>query len=153
MRRLLSYLWAAPATVPGLICSSLALAGGEIRIVDGVVEAHGPALRWALRRLVPLRGGAAAITLGHVVLAVSATALAETRAHERVHVCQYARWGPLFLPAYVIASAGAWCRGEHVYFGNRFEREAHSVPGNVPAHAPRAADAAARGRGASGSGA
>ena len=44
------------------------------------------------------------MTLGHVVLGRSAAALAETRAHERVHVTQCERWGPFFVPAYAASS-------------------------------------------------
>jgi hypothetical protein len=50
-------------------------------------------------------GGALAITFGHVVLARDEAALTLTRMHERVHVRQYERWGPAFIPAYVLASA------------------------------------------------
>ncbi len=58
------------------------------------------------------------------MLAVDRPALDRTRAHERVHVRQYERWGPLFLPAYLAASLCAVARGRHAYFGNCFEREA-----------------------------
>jgi hypothetical protein len=121
----LRYLWAAPATVPGLVLAATAWRCGVITIVDGVVEAHGPFIRWALRHLIPLPGGAAAITLGHVVLGVDATTLETTRTHERAHVAQYERWGPLFVPAYLVASALAAARGRHFYFGNVFEVEAY----------------------------
>jgi hypothetical protein len=92
------YLWAGPATAIGLA--------------------------WTLRRLVPLDGGALALTLGHVVLGRDASALAATRAHERVHVRQYELWGPLFLPAYALASVVALVAGGHPYRDNWFEREA-----------------------------
>ena len=85
-----------PATAVGLVFASLALLRGRTVIVNGVVEAHGPLLRWALSRLIPNRGGASAITLGHVVLGCDAVRLESTRVHERVHVEQYERWGPLF---------------------------------------------------------
>jgi hypothetical protein len=118
------YLWALPATMLGLLFASLALVGGSRRVVAGVLEAHGPLLRWLLTTCVPLRGGAAAITLGHVVVGQSQRALDMSRAHERVHVAQHERWGPLFLPAYVAASAWAMLSGGHFYFDNVFEREA-----------------------------
>ena len=38
----------------------------------------------------------------------SSRALAATRAHERVHVRHDQLWGPLFVPAYLIA--GLWAR-------------------------------------------
>ncbi len=118
------YLWAAPTTVLGLALAATAWRRGRIAVVDGVVEAHGPFIRWALRRLIPLPGGAAAVTLGHVVLGVDAEALDATRLHERVHVAQYERWGPFFLPAYALASAWAVVRGGDFYRDNPFEIEA-----------------------------
>jgi hypothetical protein len=96
----------------------------RVAVCDGVIEAHGPLLRWFLTRLGPVPGGIAAITLGHVVLGRDAQTLQETRSHERVHVRQYERWGPFFLPAYAAASVWALARGGHAYFDNWFEREA-----------------------------
>ena len=123
----LRYIWAMPATVIGLVFASLAVIRGRIAVVDGVIEAQGPLLRWALAYLLPGRGGASAITLGHVVLARDAMHLEWTRCHERAHVAQYERWGPLFLPAYLVASLAAFVRGRDCYFDNRFEREARAV--------------------------
>ncbi|MGH7729619.1 MAG: hypothetical protein ACRENJ_00010, partial [Candidatus Eiseniibacteriota bacterium] len=60
-------------------------------------------------------------------LGTSAAALAATRAHERAHVAQCERWGPLFLPAYAIASLVALARGADAYRDNWFEREAYAV--------------------------
>jgi hypothetical protein len=65
------------------------------------------------------------MTLGHVVLGQDLFLLDATRAHERVHVRQAERWGPLFLPAYVIASVAALLRGGNPYRDNAFEREAY----------------------------
>lgn len=121
---LMRYLWAAPTTLVGLAVATVALPGGRLTCVDGVIEAHGPLLRWALSHLTLLRGGVAAITLGHVVVATDARALDCTRAHERVHVRQCERWGPFFLPAYAAASLWAFAHGRHPYFDNAFEREA-----------------------------
>jgi hypothetical protein len=123
------YVWALPPTLLGMVLASLALVGGRVRVVAGVVEAHGPWLRWALRTCVPLRGGASAITLGHVILGQDEHALRVSRAHERVHVRQYERWGPLFLPAYFAASIVAILTGGHYYFDNAFEREAFGRAG------------------------
>jgi hypothetical protein len=126
VRTLIPYTWAAPATALGLVLAALALWRGHVAVVDGVIEARGPLLRWALRHLTPIRGGAAAITFGHVVLGRDAQALEWTRPHERIHVRQYERWGPVLLPAYVAASIWALARGGHAYFDNCFEREARS---------------------------
>jgi hypothetical protein len=105
----------------------MVLPNGRFAVVDGVLEVHGPLLRWALRRLVPIPGGAAAIALGHVVLGRDRAALESTRSHERVHVRQCERWGPFFIPAYLTASAWAIVRGCDPYFDNAFEREAFAA--------------------------
>ena len=127
-RKLLAYLWAGPTTAVGLafVLPTL-LTRGRARRVDGVLELHGGVCTWTLQRLVGLYlpGGAAAMTLGHVVLGVDAAALASTRPHERVHVRQCERWGPLFLPAYGLSSLVARLRGQDAYRDNRFEREAY----------------------------
>ena len=119
------YLWAGPNTVFGLLCALLALHRGGLNVVDGVLEAHGPLLLWALRHLTPVPGGAAAITFGHVVIGVSAEALNGVRNHERVHVRQYERWGPVFVPAYLAASAWMLVSGRDPYYDNHFERAAY----------------------------
>ncbi len=50
--------------------------------------------------------------------------LRDVLSHERIHVRQVERWGPLFLPAYVLASVVAQARGLDAYRDNPFEREA-----------------------------
>ena len=127
LRRILVYMWAAPTSVIGLlflIPPMLRLTHVHMRIVDGVLELHGGLVTRFLRHGTFLRGGAAAMTLGHVVLGVNQRALDETRDHERVHVRQVERWGPAFIPAYLLASVIAWMRGQHPYLDNYFEREA-----------------------------
>lgn len=128
---LFRYLWAGPNTALGLCFCLLALVtGGGCRVHTGVVEAHGGLLTKALASLPFVPGGALALTLGHAVLAQTAAAHDLTRDHERVHVRQYERWGPLFLPAYVLAGVVAWSRGDDPYRGNCFEIEAydHDTP-------------------------
>jgi hypothetical protein len=61
------------------------------------------------------------------VLGTSRAALDATRAHERVHVRQYERWGPLFVPLYLAASIWAAVNGGDAYYDNPFEREAWAV--------------------------
>jgi hypothetical protein len=108
----------------GLLLAFALLRRGQAALVDGVIEAHSPLLCRALTQLTPLARGADAITLGHVVIGRSAEALDATRAHERVHVRQYELWGPLFVPAYLIAALCALASGRDPYFDNRFERQA-----------------------------
>jgi uncharacterized protein (DUF2062 family) len=126
------YIWAAPTTAIGLLVVLISCWRARVRVVDGVLEAHGPVLAWLLTHLTLVRGGVAAMTLGHVVVARDRQSLELTRAHERVHVRQCEAWGPLFLPAYFAASLIALARGRHFYFGNRFETEAfQSAPRRV----------------------
>jgi hypothetical protein len=124
MTQLLRYLWASPTTLIGIALAAASLRRGHVAIVDGVIEAHSPFLNRALGSLTPLARGADAMTLGHVVIGRDARALEFTRAHERIHVRQYESWGPLFVPAYLLAGIWAFLRGGHPYFDNRFERQA-----------------------------
>jgi len=129
-RRIAAYAWASPNTLLGLLIAMIGLPTGvRLRLVSGVVEVHGGLVTRLLRRMVPLDGGASALTIGHVVLGVSEAALAVTRDHERVHVRQYERWGPLFIPAYFIASGLALAGGRRPYRENAFEREAYEKTG------------------------
>jgi hypothetical protein len=122
--RLFRYLWAGPTTLIGIMLAVASLRRGRVAIVGGVIEAHSPFLQRALTSLAPLPRGVDAMTLGHVVIGRDARALELTREHERVHVRQYELWGPLLVPAYLIAGLWAFLQGGHPYFDNRFEREA-----------------------------
>jgi hypothetical protein len=124
--RLIRYVWALPNTLVGLLfvpCALLSPRGG-IYVVDGVLEVHGPFIASILRHAVPLRGGARAITFGHIVLGRDRGSLIATRRHERVHVRQCEIWGPAFIPAYLIAALWALTSGTGAYAGNYFERQA-----------------------------
>lgn len=120
------YVWASPATLVGLLPVPVALMqGGKARVVDGVLEVHGGIITTMLRRGLPWIGPGAAMTLGHVVWGCDECCLELTRAHERIHVHQYERWGPIFIPAYLLCSLIAWCRGLNPYLDNPFERQAY----------------------------
>jgi len=120
----LRVLWALPWTLLGVSLGLLALAtGGGGRRVGRVVEFHGGILRFLLRR-VPIAGGAAAMTLGHCVIARTSDCLDRSRRHELIHVAQYERWGLLFVPAYLACSAWMWLIGRDPYHDNPFEEEA-----------------------------
>jgi hypothetical protein len=121
---IIRYSWAAPTTAIGVLVVLAGFWRVKVRYVDGVLEAHGPALAWILRKLTLMPGGAAALTLGHVVIGRDLASLDATRAHERVHVRQCEAWGPLFIPAYLAASLAAASRGRHLYYDNRFEVDA-----------------------------
>lgn len=118
-RNIAAYLWAGLNTMVGLTAGLLIVSfGGRTRVVSGVAEFYGG-------RLVRLAGNRfAALTLGHVILGRSAADLDALRSHERIHVRQYERWGPFFLPAYAASSLWQVLRGRCAYRDNFFEREA-----------------------------
>ena len=122
--RPLAYLWALPTSLLGLLFVPESLISGEVRWIDGVLEVHGRLVRFFLTHCTLLRGGASAMTLGHVVLGRDRKLLEATRRHERVHVRQCERWGPLFIPAYLVACVVAFLSGGRAYEDNPFEREA-----------------------------
>ena len=111
MARALRYLWAAPWSLVGLLLSPFFR---RRRVRAGVLVCEGA--EW------PRRFGwnYAAITFGHVILSVAETTPSLLR-HELVHVRQYERWGPFFVPAYLVAAARARVRGGSAHFDNAFE--------------------------------
>ncbi len=126
MPRLLRILWVLPVSLPAATLALLGRAtGGYLALHDGVLEAAGGLLPPFLTLLNP-RLRIAAITLGHVVLARSRDDLDRTRAHERVHVRQFERWGPFFPLLYLGAGALMLLRGRHAYWDNPYEREARA---------------------------
>ncbi len=133
-RRWAAYVWAGPTSLLGL--TAIAVTAPSVRVVAGVLEAQGPGVARLLDLLSP-RLPVLAMTLGHVVIARGPAALDDTRAHERVHVRQAERWGPLFVPAYLSASAVAWLRGGDAYADNPFERAAWAAAPVAPARGPR----------------
>jgi hypothetical protein len=118
-------IWASPATLLGLLFALPAILGrARVKRVNGVLEVCGGPAAVFLARCVPLPGGASAMTLGHVVLGRDEACLERTRPHERVHVRQYERWGPFFIPVYLGISAFLVLFGRDSYAENPFEREA-----------------------------
>ena len=127
MRQVLAWVWAAPWSAIGLAAGAIGVLGGDrLQRRGPTIEFYGDFAASILAK-APLAGGAAAMTLGHVVLGRNAAALDCCRDHERVHVRQYERWGPLFVPAYLAASAVVALRGGDSYRDNPFEREAYAV--------------------------
>jgi hypothetical protein len=135
--RALRILWASPWSLLGLA------AGAAFMLLGGSCRRTGMTLDFTLRR-DPRQGLAwlrrwpfRAVTLGHVLLALTSAELEVFRPHELVHVRQYERWGPAFLPAYLLASAWVWLKGGQAYWDNPFEIEARAlgVPGNAQANA------------------
>lgn len=119
--RVFQYLWASPNSLLGLV---VALCSPRWQIREGVLEVYGGLASFVCRHGV-ISGGAAAITLGHVIIGRDMSSLNFARVHEHVHVRQYERWGPLFIPAYLGCSAWLWVRGKNAYLDNPFEVEAY----------------------------
>ena len=118
----LLYLWASPASLIGVTVGLLGLVtGGAVQVRRGVLEFHGGAVTWSLSRMW-IR--ARAMTLGHTILGRSVHDLNVTRDHEHVHVKQYERWGPFFIPAYLLCSLVLWFQRRNPYLDNPFEVEA-----------------------------
>ncbi len=125
--RTLAYVWAAPTTFVGLTAGALTLCtGGRVQRCRGALEFHGGFSRWFLSRSLVM---ASAMTLGHVIIGRDLACLDACRDHEQAHVRQVELWGGAFLPAYVLASAWAWARGQHYYLDNWFERDARRACG------------------------
>ena len=118
IRRAATLLWSAPGSLIGLMLAPFFRRRSFRR---GVLLCEGASwprrLGWRYR----------AITFGHVVLCVDELD-DPTFEHELMHVRQYERWGPMFIPAYLVAALGARARGRHPYRDNRFERAARRGP-------------------------
>lgn len=109
----------------GLAIGGLGLiTGGHVERHRGCMEFHGGFVNVFLTRIA---GGVAAMTLGHSILGISTSALRTVRDHEQVHVRQYERWGPMFIPAYLASSIIAWAQGKRAYLDNAFEIEAYRL--------------------------
>lgn len=133
-RRSLRLLWALPWTLVGLSALPLAYVrsgAGGVRRVDGALEIWGPAVAGLLRVVGLGIGGAAAFTLGHVIWGCDRVTLDRFRVHERVHVRQYERFGPLFPVLYLSSTYDAWVMGRDPYRNNRFEEEACEAEGKL----------------------
>src|SRR5512135_1940017 len=114
------YFWALPVSCIGIVLLPfVVLSGGAVVFAAGVIEAEGVITSLLLSRL-----HIDAIAVGHVVFGRNHDSLIRCRSHERVHVRQYERWGPLFPVLYLLSSAAALVRGLHPYRDNRFEQEA-----------------------------
>ncbi|MES2264836.1 MAG: signal peptide prediction [Pseudomonadota bacterium] len=131
--RIAACLWAGPNTLLGLLAGGAVLCfGGQAQRIRGVVEFSG-GLLGAVAAAMPAPMRFSAITFGHVILGVSKAELSAVREHEHVHVRQYERWGPLFLPAYAASSAWQLICGRHGYRDNFFEREAYAADASLRA--------------------
>ncbi len=122
--RAVRYLWSSPTTLVGLAASAASLSVPRPTGSVLVSTASRGFARWFLSRR-----GYCAITLGHLVL-LTRDAPPEVLLHELVHVRQAERWGPLFIPAYLVAMLTVRLRGGNPYWDNPFEAEARNRSGH-----------------------
>ena len=126
LKRLFLLIWVAPNSLLGILVGLFGLlTGGKVQLKRGCLEFSGGVVAWMLQRLPP--GGFLAMTLGHTIVGQSESGLAVARDHEHVHVKQYERWGPFFIPAYLSCSAVLWLQNRDCYRENPFEVEAYEV--------------------------
>jgi len=117
-------VWALPWTLFGLAVGLLGLAtGGCCRRMGRTLEFWGGFTTSFLRRF-PLVKGACAVTFGHTILGRDKEELDRVRSHEMVHVRQYERWGPMFVPAYLFYWVILLIQKKDPYRDNPFERQA-----------------------------
>ena len=130
MLRFAAWIWTAPNTLIGLLAGlTMLLFGASVASVRGAIEFSGGAIGSVMAART--RGFRInAMTLGHVILGTSEAALSAAREHEHVHVRQYERWGPFFLPAYLASSAWQLLHGRRCYRDNYFERQAFGYRGD-----------------------
>lgn len=123
-------LWAAPCSAVGLVLAVVPLAlGGRAKWSSGALEVTYRENQAACGKVasgLPFRG----IVFGHVILAVTSEELRHhIGPHERVHVEQYERWGPLFFVAYGASSLWQLFKGRSPYWYNHFEVQARQRSG------------------------
>lgn len=125
--KLATLIWASPCSAIGLALASITvLAGGKAKWSSGALEVSfrdSLASCGARARTFPFRG----IVFGHVILAVTREELLSIGPHERVHVAQYERWGPLFFLAYGASSLWQLALGRPPYWSNHFEVQARAL--------------------------
>ena len=109
--RVVRFIWAGPWSLVGLALSPFFR---RRYVWRGILLCEGAS--WPRR----LGWRYSAITFGHVVLATEPLD-DDTLRHELIHVEQYERWGPLFVPAYLVASVRVALQGHHAYRDNPFE--------------------------------
>lgn len=126
----LKLLWASPCTAIGLTFALVMIVlGGKAKVVRGALEVTYRETQTdcgTFAKKLPFRG----IVFGHVILAATRDELQRIGPHERIHVEQYERWGPLFFFAYGASSFWQLIRGRSPYWNNRFEVEARERSAN-----------------------
>jgi hypothetical protein len=121
------YVWAGPNSLVGLL-GALTTRGRPARWRGVLLFEEG---RGGLAGFLRWRGFSA-ITLGHVIVANQRLS-DRLLAHELEHVAQHERWGPLYYPAYLLASLLGYRR-------NPFERAASRAAAAIQASLEERAD-------------
>ncbi len=117
-------IWASTWSVWGLGIGTIGLlTGGGVRRSGRILEFWGGFLPMFLKYF-PFIAGSPVATFGHVVVGRCERHLDACRPHQLIHVQQYERWGPLFIPTYLGWWFVLWCCGKRPYYDNPFEREA-----------------------------
>ena len=118
-------IWAAPGSLVGLL---LALASrARLRIDRGTIVAESERGFAVLLK----RRGYRAITFGQVIL-VHGTLDEDLRRHEREHVWQWTRGGPVFGVLYLLEAVRCLLLRRKLYRDNLFERQArHAEAGGA----------------------
>lgn len=123
----IKFIWAAPCSAVGVVFGTIVmLCGGSAKRSRDTLEftfRDSEALCGKLAKSLRFR----AITFGHVIIAVTAQELAQSRDHELVHVRQYERWGAAFFVAYPASSLWQWLMGRKAYWNNCFEIQARAL--------------------------
>lgn len=92
---LLGFVWTLPNTLLGLVLGALTFQVPRLH-AGAIVFDRGPRGVTAVLRAMHR----SAMTIGFVILS-SVPVQGRLQAHERHHVRQYMRWGPLFIPVYL----------------------------------------------------
>ncbi|MFT5302541.1 MAG: hypothetical protein ACI87E_003820 [Mariniblastus sp.] len=124
--QILFYIWTFPNSLIGLSIGAIGLlSGGKIQRRRGCLEFYGGFVTWFLAKCSS--HGVSAMTLGHTIIGQTQRELHQARDHEQVHVSQYERWGPLFIPVYLSFSCYLWFAKRNCYLENPFEVEAYRI--------------------------
>lgn len=114
--RFISYIWALPNTLLGLILFFFIYGPKSLKWNKGVLEG-------TCKRMIPWWTNVVGQTWGWLVVYRSTPYLGLEN-HERQHVVQGMVLGPLFLVIYPIASLIALIQGKNGYRDNWFEKNA-----------------------------
>jgi hypothetical protein len=122
-----AFIWSLPLGALGVLGALLfrLLGWGQLRLSDGALEiiARGPLARWMANNHW------AAFTLGWTIIYWQEEFAnhPSIRRHEREHIRQFLRFGPLMAVLYPLAGLLAAVGGGHFYRDNPFEKAARDA--------------------------